>query len=37
MTELNKLGISGDRMFINFVGPKPEDVGFNFTTFHGAV
>lgn len=35
MTELNKLGIPGDRMYISFVDPKPEDVGYNFSTFHG--
>jgi phenylpyruvate tautomerase len=35
MGELNKLGIESTRMYISFVDPKAEDVGYNNTTFHG--
>lgn len=35
MTELNKIGIPSTRMYIHFIDPKPGDVGYNNSTFHG--
>jgi phenylpyruvate tautomerase len=35
MSELNQLGIPSTRMYISFVDPKPGDVGYNNSTFHG--
>ena len=38
MEELEKeLGISPTRIFVLYVEPKPSDVGYNKTTFHGLV
>ena len=35
MNELNKLGIESTRIYVDFVDAKPEDVGYNNSTFHG--